>query len=407
MKAHYLAALAALLGLAGLNAVNAQSYYRTVPSSTYYYPYYGGYYQEGPEPGAWYYDFYRPRATTGTTTTATRTGEMRGTQVKAQQLTGEVLRLKRVDVQGGEEQVQVALVNTPDNKRVIVDLGPADELKTEGFRLRKGEELQLRGWYSKVGHHRVFIANRLTANDVTTDITRRPSTRRLEKEARAVGVEEAEETPAKGERGATERRSGYRGKGERGEMEMQNIQGKITQMKQVTLPGQNRPWCAALVQTKDGQKYLVNLGPKNKLEELDLEKGTQVSIRGPVCRCDGEYLMLGERIRANGHTYEANEEGETTQPATREIAGTVQTTRMMQPPGAKNRWRMVQIKDKDGQEFFVNLGPEEETEHLELNKGQRVTINGDCVEFHGKEFCLAKRIRANGQSFRVNEQQEE
>lgn len=97
-----------------------------------------------------------------------------GWRPEQRQVRGKVAGVREVGLRGGGgsdggQKVLVALVETGGGQRVAVDLGSAGEL---GGKLRKGDEVAVRGREVMVGDRIVLLGSQLRAGDRTYDLNR-------------------------------------------------------------------------------------------------------------------------------------------------------------------------------------------------------------------------------------------
>lgn len=374
--------------------------------------YWGGYYNESPNRynnlgrnNSWYYDYY------GLSGSQRRMGQ--ASMGGSQYVRGEVLRTKKIDVRGTDTQNLVALVETDSGRRTVVDLGPLSNLHNNDVHLGRGDHLSVRGFFVRIGDHRVLMARQLRfdGDNVSINRPRLPAreefqeeeglTRRGTRSARDHEDEDRQGRYSRGYGEEEEDQGSSRGQRSYGneEEQGQQIRGKVLRTRDVRLPGMDDKLCLAEVKTSQGQRYIVNLGPKQDLDNLDLDKGDQLTVWGPSMRMSGHRLMLAERVRANGTTKRLRQEGESGMEAQmRRVRGQIVRTREVQLPGMEEPLLVAEVKTEQGRRYIVNLGPKEHLENIQLHQGDDISVRGRAFEMDGQHFLFAEHVRANGET---------
>ncbi len=91
---------------------------------------------------------------------------------RGEMYTGEILRLKNVNVENGRNTHTVALVETEDGQQQIVDLGPSQTFDT--FNLNEGDNIDLQGRQMLIGEHLVIWADSLEVEGEQVDLRQGP-----------------------------------------------------------------------------------------------------------------------------------------------------------------------------------------------------------------------------------------
>jgi ribosomal protein L21 len=380
-----------LLAFASPPAAQAQSAYpRWETAPAYYYS--GGYYT--PNRG-WYYDYYH---------------NPNSQRTQGQQLRGEILRTKNVEIQGTNQDILAALVQTTDGRRVVADLGPVDRLEAQGLTPQQGEQIMARGRMTRIGEHPVFVAQQLSAGGHTLTINRRqqPSRQWLQEEeqmllgSRSGQGEYGEEYSGRGSRFS--RSQGYE-EGQGQEWQEHQLRGQIQSTKWVQLPGLQHQMLAALVRTDGGRQWLVNLGTEAELEHLSLHKGDRISVRGRSFFISGQPVLLAEQVRAHGQTA-AIEQAQETPLSTQQVRGQIVRTQQIQLPGLRSPVEVALVKADNGRRWLVALGTEQDMENVQLNKGDQVSIRGPVLQVGNRRFLIGQQLRAHGETVQLNQQEQ-
>jgi hypothetical protein len=167
------------------------------------------------------------------------------TQTTQQQVSGQVLRTKHVEVRtldpkGQAKQNFVALLQTDQGRRVVVDLGPPQQL--QAVSLKQGMQVDAHGQWVRIGDRPVLWASRLTVDGKTVQIRRPQRT------------------------------------------QPRQLTGQIMRTKEVEIRGTDLTNQVVLLQTDQGRQMVVDLGPMTNLRGLTLKAGAEIKVRGQPAR---------------------------------------------------------------------------------------------------------------------------
>jgi len=190
---------------------------------------------------------------------------------------GRVLRTKQVDVRGTTEKVLVALIDTGDGQRQIVELGPALNFKYAP--VVTGEQIAVRGRRMMIGKLDVLVATH--ANIAGHKIL-------IERDVPAAAVAVA--TPA-----------GYPVT-----EQVLKLEGRIAHLRTSPLRGSREEHLVAEVVNRGGRAIVVDLGSPGALWRADIKQGEWVTIRGQEMNVNNRPALLALEINKNGIPYLIN-----------------------------------------------------------------------------------------------------
>jgi len=193
-------------------------------------------------------------------------------------LAGQVLRTKQVDIRGTNERALVALLDTGDGRRQIVDLGPT--LNYKATPLYTGDQISVRGLPSTLGKVNVLVATQATIGSDTVAI------KRVAPAAVTTVVAAAAAPP------------GY-AVGER----ILKIDGRIEHLRRARLLGSNVEHVIAEVVTRNARAVVVDLGPPTGTWKADIKQGEWITIQGQEMNINNRPVLLAIEINKNGVPY--------------------------------------------------------------------------------------------------------
>jgi hypothetical protein len=187
-------------------------------------------------------------------------------------LAGQVVRTKQVDVRDSNEKFLVALVDTGDGQRAIVELGP-----TANFRatpLYTGDQIALRGVRATLGKFHVVLATQV---NVGSDFV---AIKRVVPPAVSAAVAVPTGYPV------AER--------------MVRIDGRIENLRTARLGGSRQEHVIAEVVTRNGRALVVDLGPPSAIWRADVKQGEWITIQGQEMNVRNRPVLLALEINKSG-----------------------------------------------------------------------------------------------------------
>jgi hypothetical protein len=196
---------------------------------------------------------------------------------------------------------------------------------------------------------------------------------------------------------------------ERGKMEQQrasrqasmrdaSIQGEITSLRTEQASDSAGQRLIAQVKNSQGRTAEVCLGPKNKLEKLNLEKGDKISAEGFLTRKDNKLVLLAAKVSANDQTVTHQL---TKRQAISRVQGELTTLDETQSRRGDGTYLVAKIKTDNQGTKEVHLGPKQQLSSLDLSEGDDVQVLTRTGKIGGKEAMVALEVSANGEKIKV------
>jgi hypothetical protein len=169
---------------------------------------------------------------------------------KRQQISGQIQNKKNVAVRGIDHVV--VQVKQQDGQPIVVDLGPKTGLKK--LKVETGSTIAAQGPMTKAADKQVLLANSVTVDGQTHQLDRQP----------------------------------------------REFQGTIVDTREVNVRGQ--PHTLVVMKTQAGKQRLVDIGRSDRLEELDLRKNAQITVRGVPFKVKNRPLVMAHSVESDGTT---------------------------------------------------------------------------------------------------------
>lgn len=235
--------------------------------------------------------------------------DLRGQAVSA---SGRVTGLKRVGLRGTDAKHVVVMLETGQNRRGIVDLGAAKDLRE--LKLQRGDRISVKGNVLGIGDRRVLMADQVSHGEQTVEIDRTLTSRMLSRRAvRQSDLRERLERPfARAEmRGDRDARAAQRqqqtSQSQRMTREGQQrqvavVRGTVEKTKVVKRRNTEDQNLVALVRQENDRVRVVDLGAVNdRINQERINEGDQLMAMGDPIRVGDRRVLLAQRVQINGN----------------------------------------------------------------------------------------------------------
>ncbi|MDQ8206359.1 hypothetical protein QEH52_02485 [Coraliomargarita sp. SDUM461003] len=226
------------------------------------------------------------------------------------------------------------------------------------------------------------------------------------------------------------------------QLKQRTLNGVIDGFRHMRLEAQNdqgRDYTVTKVKLDNGKSIVVNLGEKERLDGLDLERGDEVKVKGVLGKLNGEPIFITNTLKINDRSFDVNRafdelnvmerqseqnRFERSSASSQDIAsrqnqyrrsatqsssymssnqnisrveGTVDRFYSTSIDGADEDRTLARLRLENGQTITVDLGESRTVAELDLNSGDRVRIQGDLERIEGQRVLKANRIWINGE----------
>jgi hypothetical protein len=179
------------------------------------------------------------------------------------EIRGKVLKLRDISQRDSDESCRLAFVETADQQRIAVDLGPVSGLKEVS--LKVGDQISAFGFIETADGKPIFVADQARIGGKRLDINH---------------PESAQKDDAK----QSEEPRQYR------------FTGKIIDHDQVGVKDSDVKHLVAVLETLTGGKLLADLGPVTQINPSSIDKGAQVTVEGVGVKVDNRPVLVVEKL---------------------------------------------------------------------------------------------------------------
>jgi len=189
-------------------------------------------------------------------------------------IAGTVLRTKQVDVRGTPDKILVALLDTGDGTRQIVELGPTINFRSAP--VYTGEQIAIRGERATLGNVDVLVATH-------AEIAGKKILIHREVPAALAAVAEPAGYPVA--------------------EQVLKLEGRVAHLRTSRLRGSRQEHVIAEVVNRGGRAIVVDLGAPSQIWRADVKQGEWITIRGQEFNVNNRPAFLALEITKNGIPY--------------------------------------------------------------------------------------------------------
>lgn len=190
------------------------------------------------------------------------------------------------------------------------------------------------------------------------------------------------------------------------QQKQQKLSGKVKQSRQVrvgTSKGEdvNR---IVLLETSKGKTVAVDLGSESKLKDVQVKRGTPVTVTGSVVNVDGRPVFLAQQAEIGGKSMQASRGApdQSRRPKVQSFSGTINQLRDVGVKGTDTDHKVAVLQaDKKGRKLLVDLGPKDQLSKLKLGKGDEVRVQGIAMNLNQRRVLVAQTVAKDGKSTQI------
>jgi hypothetical protein len=286
------------------------------------------------------------------------------------QMTGEIERVKKVNIRGTQQDHLAVLVLTDRGNRVVADLGPARNLRD--VEVLAGDRIAARGPVFRINDRLVMFAKRIRADGQTITIKQPFAGHRDRSQQAQPGTQPDQQSSQSDQAGRAQTSV--------------RVNGQVKELQELTVKGTDKTHQVVRLTTEEGKEVIVDLGAKNDLREVDIRRDQQLMIQGTKLRVAGNPFILAHQISTDGRTMQIDRDMVSAIPALRK-ADRVQgrAKEHDQQGGAQSVSGEVIVKgevlqvDRDG--FYIVKDEEGREVHLIVSENMNQGLNiGDRIQ---------------------------
>ncbi len=348
-------------------------------------------------------------------------------QTRQAQLSGTITETRTAQLVGQSEPSKLAKVRLNDGSTVFADLGPEQNFRD--VQLSRGDQVSITGSPVWLNNQPVIFANRVQTQESVIPVRRQPTGGRAFRQQDQWSQRQQQDQwsprqqprqqdqwrrPDQFERQQRWREQEFRQQPrfQTGMMQQQepiHISGAITETDEVTI-GDSDPYTFVKLRDDSGATGWVSLGPSQDIHDLDLQRNDRIEVLAIPVELQGETVYYANQLRADGQTMRLSQkqggQGARVQPAgmggMQQISGAIVSKKEL-TIGDSDPYTFVQVRGDDGRTEWVNLGPSDQVEDLDLSRNDRISVLATETDIHGETIFHARQVSANGQTVNIQQ----
>jgi hypothetical protein len=181
---------------------------------------------------------------------------------------------------------------------------------------------------------------------------------------------------------------------------MQQVRGEVQNLNPIELRGEQDRHVLAMVRTDSGQIERVNLGPEREVRRLNLQEGDYITLSGTEAFINDRPILMATRVNTDAQGAGAMR-----------TAGLGQSSRMQGQVIELWEGRLQNVDDEhtlalvrlnQGQVMVVDLGPSDDIDDLDLDKGDQIVLVGRLGSIDGQQALLASSVATDDDSVTID-----
>ena len=190
------------------------------------------------------------------------------------------------------------------------------------------------------------------------------------------------------------------------ESRRQSVTGQIEKTKEVHVRGgekhlvlQIEPLKRESQQSSQGTSLVVDLGPVDAVEDLNLRQGENLTVSGHRAKVGDQSVLLATSVKAKDPARQIDRAG-------RNIEGKVLSTHKAKVRGTEHLMAIVDAKREgsdQGSKVAVDLGPANKLQ-VDVSKGSTLTFTGLPVKVKDRRLVIAQSVKKGDQFVSIDRQ---
>jgi hypothetical protein len=283
---------------------------------------------------------------------------------------------------GQREKRAITRLELENGRTEFVDVGSQSKLRNLG--LNSGDEIQLRGQYATVGGRRVFMADQIRVDGEMFTV-QRSQQQRQGSQARTQSMRSSQAST-------------------------RSIQGTVQGFRHVFLrpsEGQREQHSLVKVQLQNGRTLVVDLGPRQKLDDVKLRKGQRITVQGRTGRIDGRPVFFAEQLKVgdqtlriarasslSGSSAQASSSSGGQQSGQFTVRGKVAGYQVVTLHSGQQQVSILNLALEDGRSVLIDAGTKRAELNLkELDLRDQAIIKGHTKNVQGRQVLVADSIQ--------------
>lgn len=177
------------------------------------------------------------------------------------------------------------------------------------------------------------------------------------------------------------------------------VSGELADLTTLKLSGFQQDHLLARVKTKEGRTARVDLGPKNKYADFQLEEGDKVRVMGVRGRINDKPVLLARHVETDRGTVRIHRPAGMSM---KRFDGTLLSLRSARFRNVQEPQVIAKFKTDQGRTFSAILGSKSQLNKLDLSEGDEVALLATPSRLQGRPILVARQIRTGETTLAVS-----
>lgn len=346
-------------------------------------------------------------------------------QMRSAQLRGTVTETRNARLAGQAQTSKLAKIRLQDGSTVFADLGPTRA--TQGVRLSRGEQIAVEGTPALLNNQPVIFADRIQTREGVV-----PVRRQQQGQGQMHGQGQMQRDPWQQDQQWRQQDQEWRQQDQQwrqqdqgrqqdqqwwqqdqrgqqiGMSRAERLRGTVIDTQELRI-GDSDPYLFVKLESNGGKGHWVSLGPSDIAKDLDISEDDQLTVVASPLELQGETVYYAQQVQLNGRTASISQQeggGARFQQAgmgqMQQLRGTIAEKDEVRI-GDSDPYLFVKLESDGSRAKWVNLGPIDQVENLDLSEGDQITVSASEMDLHGGTVYHAHQLRANGQSVNIQQ----
>ena len=174
------------------------------------------------------------------------------------------------------------------------------------------------------------------------------------------------------------------------------LSGTVREVRDVTLAGLDQPHRVGRLEAEDGRTARVDFGPANRVGELQLAEGDEVTLEGHRGMINDRPLLMATTLTKGGRSVQVERPDDR---MTKRVRGRVESVRSVQFQGRDEETSVATVTMRSGVPRQVILGPSSKADEMALVQGDEVAMLVRPVRMNGRMTMIAQQVRRGDETF--------
>jgi hypothetical protein len=195
-----------------------------------------------------------------------------------------------------------------------------------------------------------------------------------------------------------------------------SLAGQILRTKQVDIRPSGEKMVAVLLDTGDGQRQVVDLGPALNWKYTPLHVGDQITVRGPFVRLGDTRVLVATEARFAGGVVNIARVAPTSTavevvsapidyPITPEVLkfdARIESLKSVALRSVPETHTLAEMLNRRGELIVIDLGRPAALWRADLKQGEWIRVEGQQMGVNNRPVILALQINKNGVPFLID-----